>query len=80
MKIKTKDLWQSAFMLAMGVHLADVSMNPGGRKREVYFTLDGAEADALSLEFKTGQALCRVTALRGSMAHLKEEIHKTIKI
>ncbi len=80
MKIKTKDLWQSAFMLSRGIRLEDVSLNAGGRKREVYFILDGEEVDELSQEFKTGQALCRVTALRGSMAHLKEEIHKTIKI
>lgn len=86
-RIETKDLWQSAFMLAQGASLADVnarnngsaSLTTGG-KREVYFILTGDNIAALAREFRSGRATCNVASLRASMLHLKEEMYKIINV
>ena len=41
MRIKTDDLWQSAFVLARGGSLADVLVGPNGngKKKKVVFVL-----------------------------------------
>lgn len=73
MKIKTKDLWQSAFVLAKGGELEEVQIdNNGGNKKEVVFILTGPDVTELSKEFCSGQAMCNVVRLRASMIHLKE--------
>ena len=77
-RIKTKDLWESAFMLAKGGQLEDVCLRPNGRKREVFFILTGNNIQNLNQEFKSGQATCHIGSLRASMTHLKEEMYKII--
>ena len=80
-RIKTKDLWQSAFMLACGCDLVDLrleSRHDNRGKQEVFFTFSGTNADELSWLFKSGQATCHVGLLRASMIHLKEEMFKLI--
>lgn len=80
MKIKTKDLWQSAYLLAKGSNLQDVRINPNGNgKKEVNFTLSGDDVIELAKEFRSGQASCSVARLRASMIHLKEEMYKIIR-
>jgi len=77
-RLETKDLWQSAFMLAQGSCLEDIRVRDNG-KREVFFTLTGSETMRLAREFRSGRALCNVAALRASMIHLKEEMYKVIR-
>lgn len=73
MKIKTKDLWQSAFVMAKGGELDGVQIDSnGGNKKEVIFILCGPDVVELSREFQSGQAVCNVARLRASMIHLKE--------
>lgn len=80
MKIKTKDLWQSAFMLAKGSNLQDIRLHPNGDgRKEVIFTLSGDDINELTKEFRSGQALCNISRLRASMIHLKEEMYKIIR-
>jgi len=81
-RVKTKDLWQSAFMLACGCDLVDVELKTKeyqARKPEVFFTLSGVNAEELSVLFQSGQASCHVGILRGSMMHLKEEMYRIIR-
>lgn len=79
MKIKTKDLWQSAFLLTKGSQLDGVELNGNGRKKkEVVFTFRGPDLIELQREFQSGQALCNVARLRASMIHLKELIFEQI--
>lgn len=75
-RIKTKDLWQSAFMLAKGSQLQDLRLNNDGRKQEVVFIFSGENVNTLRQEFQSGQALCRVGILKASMMHLKDEMFK----
>lgn len=77
-RLETKDLWQSAFMLAQGSSLADVKARNNG-KREVYFILTGGNIARLAREFRSGRATCNVASLRASMIHLKEEMYKVIR-
>ncbi len=80
MKIKTKDLWQSAFMLSRGSNLKDIKLDCNGNgKREVFFVLAGCDTQRLLEEFRSGQASCNISALRASMIHLKEEMYKIIR-
>lgn len=80
MKIKTKDLWQSAFVLAKGGELEEVQIDcDGGNRKEVIFILCGPDVTELSREFQSGQAVCNVARLRASMIHLKEQMFCKIR-
>ena len=74
-RLETKDLWQSAYMMAQGLPLEDIQLRNNGR-REVYFVFKGNDLCRLAREFRSGRANCNVNALRASMIHLKEEIYK----
>jgi len=80
MEIKTKDLWQSAYLLAKGSKLKDVSLyQNGGYKPEAFFIIDGEKTENLIDEYRSGQAECKVGMLKVSMEHLKEEMFRLIK-
>jgi len=79
MKIKTKDLWQSAFMLSRGGRLQALRIKDDGQRREVVFVLCGENIIHLKQEFQSGQATCRVNLLKASMMHLKDEMFKAIR-
>lgn len=79
MKIKTKDLWQSAFCLAKGAELSEVKVDGNGKiRREVVFSFIGPEVVELEKEFQSGQAVCNVARLRAAMIHLKERMFEAI--
>ena len=79
MRLKTKDLWCSAFVLAKGGELETIQINKnGGSKREAMFVLAGPDVTELSREYQTGHALCNVSRLRASMLHLKEQMFSRI--
>ncbi len=78
-RIKTKDLWQSAFMLAKGSHLYDLRVKKDGHRQEVTFILSGENINRLKREFTSGQAVCRVGILKASMMHLKDEMFRAIQ-
>jgi hypothetical protein len=77
-RLETKDLWQSAFMLAQGSSLEDIRVN-GDSRKEVYFTLTGDNIIRLAREFRSGRAVCNVASLKASMIHLKEEMFKVMR-
>lgn len=80
MKIKTKDLWCSAFVMAKGGELDEIQVDRnGGNKKEVIFILCGPDVTELSREFRSGQALCSVVRLRASMIHLKEQMFARVR-
>ena len=76
-RLETKDLWQSAFMLAHGSMLEDIQLRNNGKK-EVYFILTGNNIYQLAKEFRSGRANCNVASLRANMIHLKQEIYKVL--
>ncbi len=85
-RIKTKDLWQSAFMLSKGSQLHDLRLSDGGeigepttgKKQKIIFVLTGKNINHLKREFQSGQAVCRVRILKASLMHLKDEMSKHI--
>ena len=77
-RIKTKDLWQSAFMLSRGGKLKNLRIKDDGQRREVIFILTGENINSLKREFQSGQATCRVRSLKASLIHLREEMFKAI--
>jgi len=77
-RIKTKDLWQSAFLLAKGSQLQDLRIKKEGHKQEIVFILSGENVNRLRREFTSGQAVCRVGILKASMMHLKDEMFRVM--
>jgi hypothetical protein len=75
MTIETKDLWQSAYLLAEGGWLSkvDVRRRDDG-KREVIFHFTGENVADLANRFICGQAMCNVTKLKAEVNHLKDVI------
>ncbi len=78
MEIKTKDLWQSAYVLAEGGSLKQAELGERS-KGEVFFVLDGSSVEELARQFRSGQALCNVSRLKASMSHLKEVMFETLR-
>jgi len=80
MRIESKDLWQSAYVLAKGGELEDVRIDGhNGRRRMAIFILSGPDVRELAREFRTGHALCDVVRLRSSMIHLKDLMFEMIR-
>ncbi len=79
MEIKTKDLWQGAYVLAEGGELEDVRLDKRGGKKEVIFIFTGPDVEGLVKVFQSGQALCNVTRLRASMFHLKDLVFSRLR-
>lgn len=77
-QIKTRDLWQSAYILAKGGRLIELRPNAASGGRFVTFILDGENVFRLRSEFTSGQANCNVSQLRASMLHLKSEISRIL--
>jgi len=77
-RIKTKDLWQSAFMLAKGSQLQDLRFSDEGTKQKIVFVLTGKNVNHLKQEFQSGQAICRVCILKASLMHLKDEMFRVM--
>ncbi len=85
MKIKTKDLWQTAFMLSKGSQLQDLRLSDSGeigesttKKQKIIFVLTGKNINHLKQEFQSGQAVCRVRILKSSLMHLKDEMFRVM--
>lgn len=77
MEIETKDLWQAAYLIAKGGELNNVFLRPNNHKgQEVFFIIRDENIKKLLEEYRTGQAECRLSMLRISIKHLKEEIFR----
>lgn len=75
MTIETKDLWQSAYLLAEGGWLDGVKViRRTDGKKEVIFRLTGEGVEDLAQRFKDGQAVCNVRKLKAHVSHLKQVI------
>lgn len=77
MEIETKDLWQAAYLIANGGTLENVFLRSNGHKRpEVFFIIESKEIKKLLQEYLSGQAECKISLLKVSINHLKEEIFR----
>jgi len=77
--IETKDLWQSAYLLAEGGWLDGVRVTRRiDGKKEIIFRLTGNGVEDLSRQFVSGQAVCNVRKLKASVIHLKEVIFGSV--
>ena len=75
MAIETKDLWQSAYLLAEGGWLDGVTVRRRtDGKKEFVFRLTGQDVEDLARRFKDGDAVCNVRKLKTHVSHLKQVI------
>jgi hypothetical protein len=75
MTIKTKDLWQSAYLLSEGGWLDSVQVERcSDGKKKVTFCLTGDGMDDLTQRFQDGEAVCNVKKLKANVSHLKQMI------
>ena len=80
MRIESKDLWQSAYVLAEGGELEEIRIDRNnGNGKAAVFILRGPDVDKLIREFRSGHALCDVARLRASMIHLKDLMFNRIR-
>lgn len=78
MEIKTRDIWQSAYILSKGAQLEEI--RPSDDNRLVTFVFKQTpEVYKFKREFISGQGECNVSQLRASMIHLKQEVFEIIK-
>lgn len=78
-QVKTKDLWESAFLMCEGGEVEDVSIDTRRGRREVTFTLSGWGIDEHAKEYEVGRAICNVVKFRACMNHLKDVIFRRVK-
>ncbi len=79
MEMKSKDLWQSAYMLAEGGTLAEIELDCRRGRKEVIFIFRGEELGKLARSFESGQAYCKVSQLRACMEHLKDVMFSRLR-
>ena len=77
-EIKTRDIWQSAYILAKGGRLEDIRLNENNGKLVTFVFEEDPQVHRLKREFTLGHAQCNVAQLRASMIHLKQEVFQLI--
>jgi hypothetical protein len=81
MKVKTKDLYCAAYIVSRGGTVEDILLTEGGRRgrpSSAVFVLGGANVEALSKEFLSGQAEANLAAFKQAMNQLKERMFDLI--
>jgi hypothetical protein len=81
MKIKTKDLYCAAYIVSRGGTVEDIVLTEDGRRgrpSSAVFVLSGANVEALSKEFLSGQAEANLAAFKQAMNQLKERMFDLI--
>jgi hypothetical protein len=79
MEIKTRDIWQSAYILSKGIRLEDIRPSDKSDKLVTFVFKKTPEVYRLKREFMQGKAECNVSRLRASMLHLKQEVISIIR-
>ncbi len=78
MEIKTRDIWQSAYILSKGEELLEI--RPSDNNKLVTFVFkETPEVYKFKREFISGQGECNISRLRASMIHLKQEVFEIIR-
>ena len=81
MRIKTKDLYCAAYIVSRGGAVEDIVLAEDGRRgrpSSAVFVLSGANVEALSREFLSGQAEANLAAFKQAMNQLKERMFDLI--
>ena len=78
MEIKTRDIWESAYILAKGGRLEDIQLTDTNAKLVTFIFEETPELCKLKKEFTLGHAECSVSKLRASMIHLKHEVFRLV--
>lgn len=72
-KIKTSDLYYSAYLLSHGSVLEEIQVESNG-KRRITFEFSNPEIDKLAVDYQSGKAQANVRYLKSSLEHLKDII------
>ena len=81
MKIKTKDLYCAAYIVSRGGTVEDITLSEDGRRgrpSSAVFVLSGANVEALSKEFLSGQAEANLASFKQAMNQLKERMFELL--
>ncbi len=79
MEIKTRDIWQSAYILSKGGSLEDVRLQDNSNRLVTFVFKQSPEVSQFKREFISGQGECNVSQLRASMIHLKQKVFEIIR-
>ena len=75
MKVKTKDLYCAAYIVSRGGAVEEIVLTEDGRRgrsSSATFVLSGANVEALTREFLSGEAQANLAAFKNAMHQLKE--------
>jgi len=81
MKIKTKDLYCAAYIVSRGGMVEEILLTEDGRRgrsSSATFVLSGANVEASSREFLSGEAQANLAAFKNAMHQLKEMMFEKI--
>ena len=78
MRLLTNDLYEGAWLLSKGMELANLWMEPGGR-RSVVFEFEGDSIDGLKEEYKRGKAQANVYRLKVAMSELRDRMYALLR-
>ena len=81
MRVKTKDLYCAAYIVCCGGTVEDIILSEDGRRgrpSSATFVLSGANVEALSKEFLSGQAVANLASFKQAMNLLKERMFDLI--
>ena len=80
MKVKTTDLYHSAYLMAKGIPLGSMSVLNGGIRQKVQFVFSGnGDLGQLEKEYQQGRALINPVTLKTTILHLKEMMYDRLR-
>jgi len=78
MRLLTIDLYEGAWLLSKGMELANLWMEPNGRKT-VVFEFEGESIEGLKEEYKRGKAQANVYRLKVAMSELRDRMYALLR-
>lgn len=80
MKVKTSDLYFSAYLMAKGIALEAMNIQTNGRRQKIIFTFNSQEKlDNLVRTFQNGKALINPIEFKKSILHLKDIMYDRLR-
>lgn len=80
MKVRTSDLYFSAYLMAKGIALHAMSIQTSGSRHKIIFTFSSnEELNSLISAFQNGKALINPIEYKKSILHLKDMMYDRLR-
>lgn len=79
LKVETTDLYFSAYLMAKGITLSEMTTNHAKRQKIIFTFLGNGKLKSLNYAFKNGTATINVIDLKKSILHLKDIMYDQLK-